>query len=302
MSEEVSEGIEESTPQDEAISEIEASEEQTELVEDSEEVAEPEEEPLYTITVDGESLDVTMAQMQELAQKGKSSARKFQDAAKLRKEAAAEKEAIQAALRGKPEDLFNLKKQAGLMSDDEIRNWIIQEALKIAEEPELSPEEMKMREMQQELDRLKKKEEDDLNAAEQSRMNAEVEKYQEEYAAKIVNAIENADLSDDPIAVRLVATAMRDSMDENGVPMMEVEDAIQYYKEQERGEFTSFLSNLELDRLEKIIGEDKLNMLRAKGLEKFKNPEAKPVDPFKSEKKKSVEKESATEFFKNLGL
>jgi hypothetical protein len=306
MSEEVSEVIEDSTPVEEAISDVESNEEvvleegQSE-VEETEEVAEPAEETLYSITVNGEQLEVTMEQMQELAQKGKASAHKFQEAARLRKEAAAEKEAIQKALQGSPEDLFRLKKQAGLMSDDEIRNWIIQEALKIAEEPELSPEELKMQEMQAELDRLKNKEKEEMEAKEQAELNAQVEQYKEEYAQKILSAIENNGLDSDPYAVRMVALAIQDSADENGVPMMDIDDAIEYYKDQERSTFNNFLSNLEIDRIEKLLGEEKISKLRQKDLAKIKNPEAKPVNPFKSEKsEKKQELISATEFFKNL--
>ena len=307
MSEEVSEEIEESTSIEEAISDIENGEEISEEIE-SEEVAETEEEeaapePLYTITVNGEELELNMEQMRELAQKGKASAGKFQEAAKLRKEIAAEKEAMQAALRGSPEELLKLKIKSGHMTVDEARNWIIQQALAIAEEPDMSPEEIKMKEMQDKINKYEKEEEEKLARDEQIALDKEVEKYREDYTSKFMSAIESGGLDSDPMAVSSVARLMRESLDENGVPMVSVEDAVEYYKSEERSLFNDYLSNLDIDKLGKLIGEDKLGLLRQKDLEKIKNPEAKPVNPFSSEKPKSkVEKQSATEFFKNLGL
>ena len=61
---------------------------------------------LHRLTIDGEDFELTMDQVIEYAQKGKASVKRFQEAAALRKEAEAERAAIQAALHGKPEDLF----------------------------------------------------------------------------------------------------------------------------------------------------------------------------------------------------
>ena len=67
--------------------------------------------------------------------------------AQLRKEAAAEKAAIQAALQGDPQAIFDMKIKSGLMNSDEMNKWIIDQAIKLYEESELSPEEIERKKL-----------------------------------------------------------------------------------------------------------------------------------------------------------
>ena len=104
MSEEVSNEVSEtevdSTSHEEANTEVELDSGEELSKADgvaSEEATESVEEPRYEMVVDGERMELTISEMTELAQKGKASAKRFQEAAQLRKEAAAEKAAIQAA-------------------------------------------------------------------------------------------------------------------------------------------------------------------------------------------------------------
>lgn len=283
VSSEVSEPIVDSTSE-EANAEVDVSSEEVseEGAESTEEVAETEaeesdevqEEPTYEMVVNGEKLNLTISEMTELAQKGEGAARKFQEAAKLRKEAAAEKAAIQAAMNGSPQALFDLKIKSGQMTVDEMRQWVIQEAIKIADEPELTEEQRKMREMEAELEQYRKEQEDAKKANEEAAFQEEVERYKEEYSAKLTEAIKAGGLENDPTAVRRVAMAIQDSLDENGNPMMEMEDAIAYVKSEERNSYKDFLAGLELDQLEQILGQEKMTKLRKTDLSKLANPES----------------------------
>ena len=259
--------------------EVSESEETTEEVEAAEE--EIAEEPLHEIIVDGEKIRLTMSEMTELAQKGKSSAQKFKEAAKLRKEAAIEKSAIQAALQGSPEALFDLKIKSGTMSPEQLKQWIIQEAIKIAEEPELTPEQIKMQAMEAQLEQYEKEQARIQKESEDFKFQEEVERYKEEYSGKLSAAIKAGGLENDPTAVRRVAMALQDSIDETGSPMMEIEDAIQYVKSEERGSYKEFLAGLDLDQLEQILGQEKMASLRKKDLSKLANPESAGTVPQK---------------------
>jgi hypothetical protein len=262
-------GAEEASESEETTEEVEAAEE---------EIAE---EPLHEIIVDGEKIRLTMSEMTELAQKGKSSAQKFKEAAKLRKEAAIEKSAIQAALQGSPEALFDLKIKSGTMSPEQLKQWIIQEAIKIAEEPELTPEQIKMQAMEAQLEQYEKEQARIQKESEDTKFQEEVERYKEEYSGKLSAAIKAGGLENDPTAVRRVAMALQDSIDETGSPMMEIEDAIQYVKSEERGSYKEFLSGLDLDQLEQILGQEKMASLRKKDLSKLANPESAGTVPQK---------------------
>lgn len=311
VSNEVSEPVVDSTSE-EANAEVDvSSDEVSEGVESTEEVAETEaeesdevqEEPTYEMVVNGEKLNLTINEMTELAQKGEGAARKFQEAAKLRKEAAAEKAAIQAAMQGSPEALFDLKIKSGQMSPDEMRQWIIQEAIKIADEPELTEEQRRMREMESELEKYRKEQEDNRKAQEDADFQAEVEKYKEEYSAKLSEAIKAGGLENDPTAVRRVAMAIQDSLDENGNPMMEIEDAISYVKSEERNSYKDFLAGLELDQLEQILGQEKMSKLRKTDLAKLANPESAQVEQPKETtppKKVSSREGSLKDFLESL--
>lgn len=259
--------------------EVSESEETTEEVEAAEE--EIAEEPLHEIIVDGEKIRLTMSEMTELAQKGKSSAQKFKEAAKLRKEAAVEKSAIQAALQGSPEALFDLKIKSGTMSPEQLKQWIIQEAIKIADEPELTPEQIKMQAMEAQLEQYEKEQARIQKENEDALFQEEVERYKEEYSGKLSAAIKAGGLENDPTAVRRVAMALQDSIDETGSPMMEIEDAIQYVKSEERGSYKEFLSGLDLEQLEQILGQEKMASLRKKDLSKLANPESAGTVPQK---------------------
>ncbi len=278
--------VEVSEAADLSSEEVPESEEVAEAVEEAEE--EIAEEPLHEIVVDGERVRLTMSEMTELAQKGKSSAQKFKEAAKLRKEAATEKAAIQAALQGSPEALFDLKIKSGNMSPEQLKQWIIQEAIKIAEEPELTPEQIKMQAMEAQLEQYQKEQARVEQEAKDAEFQAEVERYKEEYSGKLSEAIKAGGLDNDPTAVRRVAMAIQDSMDENGNPMMDIDDAIQYVKSEERNSYKDFLAGLDLDQLELILGQEKMSNLRKRDLSKLANPESagsvpqKPSSPRKA--------------------
>ena len=305
MSEEAvsSESAEESsTPEEVASTEgnLEVSEE---VSEDNLEVTESAAAPqLFELKVDGQVLHLTQEEVIELAQKGKSSVKRFQEAAQAKKEIAAERAAIQAALHGRPEDLFDMKFKAGLMRPEDLEQWIIQKAIELADREELTPEQRKMKEMEDELNRYKAQKEEEEQKTRTESFHREVERAKEDFSTKILNEINSGGLEASPFAIQRVASVLRDSMDDQGNITIEVADAVQYVKEQEHGSYNEYIKSLEVDRLESLFGEEKLKKIRSKDLEKLKNPAGKAKSPFASSAPKpATQKVSATEFFKNLG-
>jgi len=302
-----SEVISDSTPIEAASSdssEIQASEgtlEGSEGQEIATEVEESQPQQTFSLTVDGEDLELTYDQMVEFAQKGKSSVKRFQEAAAMRKEIEAERAAIQAAIQGKPEDLFNMKIQNGLMTGEDLEKWIIEKAIAIAERPELTPEQQRMMDMERELEELRRAKEEQENQRRTAAFEAQKEQYREQFSRDIMSAIEDGGLEADPYTIQRVALTLQNHIDETGNLRVSVRDVVDHIKHEERNLFNDYLSNLELDRIEKLLGEDKLKKIRAKDLEKLKNPVAKPTSKVEDVLNKPKAKPaSMSEFFKNL--
>lgn len=261
---------------------------------------------LYELKIDGEVVQVTLDEMTALAQKGKASTKKFQEAAQLQKQIAAEKAAIQAALQGKPEDLFALKMKAGNMSKDQYREWVIQQALQIAEEEEMSPEEREREEMRRRLEEYERKEKEAEEAKKNQAFEAEKEKYREEFSSQIMDAINNGGLEPDPLTIRKVASVLESSIGVDGQMSISVADAVEYVKEQDGSALINYINSLDEDKLMKVLGNDRLGKLRAKDISKLQNPEA----PIQSEDstsqpsspKKKKEKISAKDFWASRGV
>lgn len=305
-----SEVVSDSTPSMEASldsSEVQESEgtlEGSEEVETAVEVEESQPEQLFSLTIDGEDLELTYDQMVEFAQKGKSSTKRFQEAAQLRKEVESQKKAIQAALQGKPEDLFKMKIDNGLMTGEDLEQWIIEKAIEIAERPELTPEQKRMMEMEQELEELRKAKEEQEKSRKDAEFQAQVEEARENFSRDIMTEIQNGGLEADPFTIQQVASVLQNSIDHEGRITVSVRDAVEYVKGQERNNYKDYFKSRKLEELEALLGEDILKQIRAKDLEKLKNPAvskpASSVEKIMSQKSEKTSKISASEFFKNL--
>ena len=306
-----SEVVSDSTPSMEASldsSEVQESEgtlEESGEVETAVEVEESQpEQQMFSLTIDGEDLELTYDQMVEFAQKGKSSTKRFQEAAQLRKEVESQKKAIQAALQGKPEDLFKMKIDNGLMTGEDLEKWIIEKAIEIAERPELTPEQQRMMEMEKELEELRKAKEEQEKARKDAEFQAQVEEARENFSRDIMTEIQNGGLEADPFTIQQVASVLQSSIDHEGRITVSVRDAVEYVKGQERNSYKDYFKSRKLEELEALLGEDILKQIRTKDLEKIKNPAApKPassVEKIMSKKSDTPSKISASEFFKNL--
>lgn len=293
---------------EEYLAEGYGSEETTEEVDEQEEVEQVEdepEEPLYELKIDGETLMVPQSKLIEMAQKGQASTKKFQEAARLQKEIAAEKKAVQAALQGDLGALFDLKIKSGHMTPDEARQWVIEKALAYADEAEMSPEERERAEMQRKLEEYERKEKEAEEQAKKAQFEQEKERYKEDFSKQIINAMETGGLDKDPITVRRVAAVLQSSIDPtSGGIQISVQDAVEYIKEQDRNEYLDYVKGLDPDKLEKVLGADTIKRLRNKDFSKLANPESPAKPSLSSSPKKSSQKKeykSAKDFFESLG-
>lgn len=263
----------------------------------------PAQEELFSLTIDGEQVELTRDQMVEYAQKGKAAVKRFQEAAQLRKEVESQRKAIQAALHGKPEDLFDMKIKNGLMTGEDLEQWIIQKALEIAERPELTPEQQRMMEMERELEELRKTKEDQEKSRKDAELQVQIQEAEDNFAREIMAEIQNGGLDADPFTIQQVASVLQSSIDHEGRVTVSTRDAVEYIKSQEKNNYRDYVKSLELEKLESLLGEDVLKQLRSKDLEKLKNPAAKPIsaaEKIMSQSSEPAKKMSATEFFKSL--
>jgi hypothetical protein len=114
--------------------------------------------------------------------------------------------------------------------------------------------------------------------------------------------IQNGGLEADPFTIQQVASVLQSSIDHEGRITVSVRDAVEYVKGQERNSYKDYFKSRKLEELEALLGEDILKQIRAKDLEKIKNPGSKQIS--KAEEvlsKPQTKPASMSEFFKNLG-
>jgi hypothetical protein len=144
---------------------------------------------------------------------------------------------------------------------------VIEEEIKKAQ---MSPEQLKQMELEQELNRLKeeaKSREEQFNQRELERVRAiEFEKID----AQMTQALDKSDLPRKPYVVRKMAEYMLIGAN-NGIDLTP-EDVLPLVREELLGDLQEVINSLPEDRAEEFIGKEVLNRFRKKNLAKAKQP------------------------------
>lgn len=275
---EVNEASQETVSAEEIPSDVVEGELQGSEGEDSteEEVSEPE---LYTITVDGEQIQVTLDELLKNVQTAKASNKRFQEAALTRKQAEEAQQKAQA-LR---EELLRNPLQAMLkegVDEKSIRKHYEDVLYQMYQYDQLSDEEKaarqkeaeqrrefeKMQEQLKELEQLKKEKEE---AAFQQQVAAEEERITQEFLA----AFEQHNVPNTPEAVQWMANYMAAALEAG--EDVDLGTAAALYKQNSSQSLQSFIQSLSEDQLLEYIGEKKLNKLRSNEIQKVKTGKKK---------------------------
>lgn len=282
VTEESSEVSEE--PQGEAL-ESEAQEEGSDIAEEST----PESSDKYEVTVDGEKLMLTRDELMKGFQLGAASHKRFQEAAKARKEA----EAALSKIKENPLEAFI---EAG--GDQAAFRAIVEDyLLKEIEYDKLSPEEKELQDL-----RKYKEEQSAWRKSEEERKQQEIlaqetEMHQKQLSEQYSQVLEANGLPVSEKAIAFVAQAQLDAY--NAGHDLPVELAVQYYKEEQSRAVNNYLSSLPAEQLVDIIGKDRMKEIRKQEIAGLKNPVSRKKDSEPTQPSKD-ETMIASEFFANL--
>lgn len=273
--------------------------------ESSPEISESKQEKVSNLKqfkINGKVVEVDLsneAQVQKLLQLGLASGDKFQEAAKLRKEA----EDILSTAKTEKSAAKALKK-AGF-SDAEIREILEKELAGYYEEEALSPEEKARREQEAKLAEYERREKEAAEKEEMTKREREIAKEVENLETELLGALEKSSLPRTPILAKW-ATQYLAAFDAQGINLS-AEDAVKMVEAEFPKLITGVLSNTkDVSQLKALLGKDVVKALLDDSVAAVKRAE----QPFAKEKSisretsesqsKPKQKESMNTYFERL--
>jgi hypothetical protein len=283
---------------------VPSSEQASQSVVDAMQSAEKQPDGSYEITVDGETISLTLDQLKAGYQKAQASAKRFQEAAEERKRAAEEKKAAEEfknKLRQNPlkallEDGVDVKA---------IRNHYEAAVWEFLQQDQMTPEqkaEIKAKqEMETEKQRIAREKAEIENwkkEREREREEMEVRKHQETYAAQINDALNKHGLPQSPEVVAKMAGYLSQAL-EHGYDMS-IDEAAAMYKEDTEVSLKGLLKKYSPEQLMSLLGEDGMKALRSKDVEQHVKQPTHTKKPAASSPPTTEKKVSARDFFSSL--
>lgn len=289
----------EATPEEQAELDAEAKSE-------AEKAAKPAEaNKTYKVKIDGQEVDLTEDELRKYASLGKSAYKRMEEAATVRKENEALKKDINSFFELIKNDPLRILKDEALGLDlKKIAEMVMNEEIEKARK---TPEQLQIEELQKQLQGKEKREKE----VEEGRKKLEWEKLQNEAAASIerdiMEALKTKELPESPYVMSRMVNMLYLAA-QNGINLT-AKDVLPVVKKQIMDDFRGLTGILPEDKLEEMLGEDKISNLRKRYLKKVK--QVAGVNAIKSsggdvksaagKDAKAKEKVSAKDFFKKLG-
>ena len=262
----------------------------------------PAESTVKTFKVNGKEVKIDLSnqvEVEKLLQLGLASGDKFQEAAKLRKEA----EEILGAAKTEKSAAKALKK-AGF-SDSEIKDILEKELAGYYEEEALTPEEKSRRDRERKLEEFERKEKDREELEKMTRQEQEIAKEVEALESDLLGALEKSSLPRTPILAKW-ATQYMAAFDAQGVTIS-ADQAVKMVEKEFPQLISSVLSQTsDVQQLKALLGKDVVKKLLDDSVAAVKKAE----QPFAKEKQTSREasgsdskpkqKESMNNYFERL--
>lgn len=224
---------------------------------------EGEEEPkTFKLTINGHEEELTLEQLQSLAQKAGGADQKFMEAAKERKRI----EGVLEKLKSSP---FEVLQKLGLDPKDISEKYLTE----IYTKESLPEEQRKLLEMQEQVKKLEKEKTDIQKAEQEKLVSMEAEKQREKYDYEISTALEKTTLPKTPNTIARVANYLLQGLQEGiDVP---VDKAVALVEEDFKTESKSLYENMEAEKLAKVLGPDLIKKLKGYDLSQINTPEDK---------------------------
>lgn len=238
----------------------------------------------YKVKIDDQEVEVDESELLSGYQMRRASQKRFEEAARLKKEAEQKVE----FLKKNPEKALE---SLGLNVRELAENYI----LKQMEDEKLTPEQKKLREYEE---KLRSYEDEKKQQEEAKRKEEEIkleEHYKQEYSKKMKEALDSSGLPKTPYTVRRMAHLMSRAL-ENGLEM-EPKDAVGILREEYISDIKQLLGQADGETLLGLLGKEVSDKIRKTELAKVKAktpptpvkaPEvAKPKEEEKPKKKKT---------------
>lgn len=249
----------------------------------------------YKVKVDGSEVEVDEDELLRGYQRAKSAAKRFEEAAKMKKEA----EQLSALLKSDTADA--IKRSGG-----NPQEWAEKFLAGIYEEEELAkkdPKELEIRKLKKQLEEVNKKETDKKAKEEQDQHAKLLTQYEADYTKQITSALEKSGLPKTPFTVKRMAQYMARAMDA-GMDIA-ASDVVDYVKEDYINDFKGFFSQSNEDLLMQVLGKENADKIRRAELKKIKEktpptPTAtKPVANAKPEEDQKPKKKMTMKEFRD---
>lgn len=225
---------------------------------------------MVSLKIDGKVVEMTKEKALALAQKGFAADKRFEEAAKTKKEA---EELVSLT---KQKDFLKLAERSG-MTKAEARASLEEVLLKLYEEEDLSPQEREMRE----LKAFKEQRDAELKAAQeaetQEKISKEEAKYLQEIEEEMVTALGKTTLPNNPLYAKLAANYMAAGLNQ-GYDLSPT-DAVKLVEQDQLALVKSLLDNADPSRLESLLGPKVVKAIRDAGVAGVKKAEASLKKP-----------------------
>lgn len=265
----------------------------------------------FNIKVDGKAMEreidlgneaelIKIIQMAEMAQA------RAQEAAGLRKSSLDKDQQVEQFIEALRNDPRSVLEHLG-HNVPELANKVLEEEIK---KMEMSPEQRKIAELEQQLKSRMEAEEQSKKHAETQQQEALRQKYAAEYEKDMVAALDSGNLPRNPEVITRLTGMMKIAL-ANKIDLS-FADLIPLLKESMNKELKALMSSMSDEELDSLIAEEKLksiNSRRRKAADALKPKQAPPIaqsvkdsTPAKEIDVKKIDKKmNARDFFKNLG-
>lgn len=253
---------------------------------------------IYTLKVNGKEVKVPKSKLEMYAQLGLASDEKFKEAKKMREDA----DKILATAKTEKSAIKSL--MAAGYSKQEARQIIEEELLKEYEYEDLSPEEKKRREMEEELKQYKTKEEREKAERDEIARQREEQEYFRKLDDELADAIKTSNLPKHPVfgkfALQYMASSASQDLD------ISAKDAMKLVEQDFLSVVQELLSDLDAKTLKSWLGDKKLRSLREEAVSELKSKEppfAKAKDvPAKQAKAEDENDEGKPQIIRSKGF
>lgn len=242
------------------------------------------------LKIDGKDQEYDEPEVIRLAQQGKAAQQRFQEAAKMRKEA---------------EDMIGLIKRdpIAVMNDPrigvnfrELAEKYLSEQLKLEM---MTPEQKKYHEAEQKLKGYQDQEKAQKAQVENQQMQQLQDHYANEFSNTITDALKTQGVPKSPNTVKRMAALMSKSL-ENGLDLPPAQIA-KLVREEYLSEIKELFGSSDEDTLLGLLGDETANKIRKADLKRLKGPSQTQQQSNRSAKPQtSAKQQSPDDFFANL--